>query len=223
MLMGEEDSSGTVFYRGQYVCDSGWGPEEAKVVCRELGYTNDDGYVPVATRNSRFGQPNQNGASSWFKCSGSEELLSECTKMTGGRFCPPSHAAGVVCTSTLESSLELRDGSGPHEGNLYFQGAPVCSLNKAGSALEWNTKDKDKTPTVVCKMLGFSRATDTWCVSSPFPATTLPAKLSSVSCSGGQSSILECQHVLTEDTHKRCYDKDSSYFGKYTVGLRCEK
>ena len=152
MLMGEEDHSGTVFYRGQYVCDSGWGPEEAKVVCRELGYTNDDdGYVPRATRNSNFGQPNQNGASSWFKCSGSEQLLSECKKMTGGRFCPPSHAAGV------------------------------------------------------------------------FPATTVPAKLSSVTCSGGQSSILGCEHVLTEDTHEYCYNKKSSSFGKYTVGLRCEK
>ena len=114
MLMGEDDSSGTVFYRGQYVCDSGWGPEEAKVVCRELGCTNDDGNVPESTRNSHFGQPNQNGASSWFKCSGSEQLLSECTKITGGRFCPPSQAAGVFCTS----SLELRDGSGPHSKEL---------------------------------------------------------------------------------------------------------
>ena len=197
------------------------------MVCRELGYTTgDDGYVPMATRNSYFGQPNQNGASSWFKCSGSEQLLSECTKMSGGRFCPPSHAAGVICTSTSESSLELRDGSGPHEGNLFFQGIPVCSLNKARSAKEGATIHKDKTPTVVCKMLGYSRDTNAWygtAGSSPFLDTTVSAKLSSITCSGGQSSVLECQHVLTQDTDEDCYNKKRSLFGKFTVQLRCKK
>ena len=154
MLVGETEKSGTVFYRGQYVCDSGWGPEEARVVCRELGYSTNDVF---ATRKAYFGEPNH-GHSNWFHCSGSESRLSDCRKMTGGSFCPSSNAAGVFCGP----ALELKGGSGPHEGNVFFRGAPVCGLNKSGQNGDMDrfSSKKNKASTVVCKMLGYTRATD---------------------------------------------------------------
>ena len=219
MLVGETDKSGTVYYRGQHVCDFGWGPEEAAVVCRELGYSTD---IVIAKRNSHFGQPSQYGQSSWFSCSGSETSLSECRKMTAGRFCTSSNAAGVYCGS----SLELRGGSGPHEGNVFYNGAPVCGINKNGDS-DWRKVTKEKEATTVCRILGYTRATNAFYGKhggSPFPKTTDPSILSGISCSGLETSLLDCTHepLSWKESHQHCRTLTSSHFGLFTAGVMCE-
>ena len=186
-------------------------------MCRELGYSTG---AVSATRNSYFGQPSPHGLSSWFKCSGSEATLAECRKMSGGKFCPSTNAAGV----RYGNSLKLLNGSGPHEGNLFCKGFPVCALTKGGSCGDWRDS-KEKTPTVVCKMLGYTRATKSWCGTahnSPFSKTTDRSSLSGVMCSASQASILDCYHELlnSEESHSHC--RPGPQLGQWTAGLRCE-
>ena len=220
MLVGETAKSGTVFYRGQFVCDSGWGPEEAQVVCRELGYSMLPDVI-FAKRNSHFDQPSQYGLSSWFDCSGSEASLSECRKMTGGRFCSSNNAAGVYCGP----SLELRGGSGPHEGNVFFGGAPVCSLDKAGSVGDWTDAGKGKAATVVCRILGYTRAKYAiygTIAASPFPETTEQSILSGVKCSGAETSVLGCTAEPMSWSERHLHCQSGVYLGKYIAGVKCE-
>ena len=102
-LRGPSSTNGTgrveIFYNGQWgtICDDGWDINDARVVCRELGYQdvaralhgNDvpDGRGPIWLDN--------------VACVGNEKTLGNCTHRGWGKHdCSHWEDAGVECSST---------------------------------------------------------------------------------------------------------------------------
>ncbi|NWI99196.1 DMBT1 protein, partial [Crypturellus undulatus] len=77
------------------VCDDGWGLEEARVVCQELGC----GRPLSAPGSARFGQGSGPIWLDDLNCVGTEETLSSCrAKAWGEHNCYHGEDAGVVCS-----------------------------------------------------------------------------------------------------------------------------
>ncbi|XP_042617901.1 uncharacterized protein si:ch211-150o23.3 isoform X2 [Cyprinus carpio] len=76
------------------VCQRGWDPEDAAVVCREL----DCGFVLDIPGGARFGRAG--GEVLWrnVKCSGDEFALDLCERFLNDDVCTHSEDAGVECT-----------------------------------------------------------------------------------------------------------------------------
>jgi hypothetical protein len=92
-----------VFYQGEWgtVCDDYWDVQDAKVICRQLGYN-----LSVTTDIHAFTAKPGTGTI-WLddvKCSGSEESLDECMHYGWGRHnCNHNEDVGVQCFNNTES------------------------------------------------------------------------------------------------------------------------
>ena len=86
-----------VYYNGEWgtVCHDSWGPSDAAVVCKQLGFESDG---VVNYRRAAFGQ----GTGSIFldnlSCRGNESNIFDCTHNgIGINDCDHSEDAGVYC------------------------------------------------------------------------------------------------------------------------------
>ncbi|XP_028411833.1 uncharacterized protein LOC114534569 [Dendronephthya gigantea] len=103
-LQGSLSKNGTgrveVFLNGQWgtVCDDGWDYNDARVVCRQLGY-------PDAVRALHGGKaPGGSGRIwlKWVECKGMEQNLMSCShEGWGEHYCSHIQDAGVECVSTV--------------------------------------------------------------------------------------------------------------------------
>ncbi|XP_030852316.1 deleted in malignant brain tumors 1 protein-like [Strongylocentrotus purpuratus] len=109
---GANDSEGRVevMYNGSWgtVCDNGWDLNDARVVCRMLGF---DGAL-AATVSARFGQDNGNILLVDVQCYGTEKNIADCYhRGIGVHNCSHARDSGAICFSggmTLSySTLEL--------------------------------------------------------------------------------------------------------------------
>ncbi len=101
-LQGPSSAYGTgrveVFHSGQWgtICDNGWGINDARVVCRQLGYRYTIRALP------RLHAPEGTGQI-WLDhvhCTGSEQNLISCFHGGWGNHnCEHDQDAGVECTS----------------------------------------------------------------------------------------------------------------------------
>ena len=88
-----------IFYRGQWgaICNNSWNINDAKVVCRQLGYRFTVRALPGSEVPSGSGQI-------WLDyvgCSGHEQNLTECRHDGwGNHYCNHSQVAGVECSDT---------------------------------------------------------------------------------------------------------------------------
>ena len=87
---------GNVYVDGKPVCDDGWGAEEARVVCRYLGYNG----LAIPEKKSPYGNadPGEQFGLSYVNCKGQERNLLECSARTITR-CSRGEVAGVTCFS----------------------------------------------------------------------------------------------------------------------------
>ena len=89
-----------IFYNGNWgsVCDDGWDINDARVVCRQLGFPN----VDSAPRSARFGAGSGQIWLDNVACSGNESSLVNCRHMGWGvENCGHSEDASVICSSKL--------------------------------------------------------------------------------------------------------------------------
>ena len=109
-LQGQSSKNGTgrveVFYNGKWgqICNDSWDLDDARVVCRELGYK----YALRILQNDEV----RNGRGPvWLDqvaCSGNERNLTTCShRGWGNKICRNGKPAGVECSFTGELILSL--------------------------------------------------------------------------------------------------------------------
>ena len=88
-----------VYYNDQWgtVCNSGWGKDDATVVCHQLGFHGE----AEAVFNSIFGSATDS-APIWLTnlaCTGNEDYLADCPHNSwGGTNCHHYQDVGAICT-----------------------------------------------------------------------------------------------------------------------------
>ena len=84
------------------VCDDGWSMDDARVVCKELGYS---GAIKF-TREGHFGRGSGPIWMDEVQCTGLEYELSGCkSNGLGTHDCRPGEEAGVVCSGEFTAIL----------------------------------------------------------------------------------------------------------------------
>jgi hypothetical protein len=122
---------------------------------------------------------------------------------------------------SLMHGITLRgSNAGPDRGYVYYLGRPICS-DAAEKGDVWDIKDAH----VVCKMLGFSRATQSYydiCNFGDCPPAGIPFGMSGFECSGSETNIAKCPHdeILSE----QCNGGSGGFTGGSVdiVGVECE-
>ena len=93
-----------VFYNGKWgtICDHSWDIDDARVVCRQLGYRNKYGVRAFLGRDVSDGT-----GPIWLydvDCIGNELNLTSCSHSGwGNKHCKHSEDAGIECSSTSKS------------------------------------------------------------------------------------------------------------------------
>ena len=88
-----------IFYNGNWgtVCDDDWDMNDARVVCRQLGFPN----VDSAPGSARFGTGSGQIWLDDVRCSGSESSIINCQHSGWGvQNCGHNEDASVICSST---------------------------------------------------------------------------------------------------------------------------
>ncbi|XP_030840612.1 deleted in malignant brain tumors 1 protein-like isoform X2 [Strongylocentrotus purpuratus] len=177
-----------VLWDGEWgtVCDDEWGIEDARVVCRELGYTN----AQMAHSGSVYPQGTGSIILDNVRCVGTEPSLLQC--LNNGikvHNCGHSEDAGASCSEegpAVGTWVRLVDGSVPSEGRVevYTEGrwGTVCDDS-------WDLNDAG----VVCRALGFNAATEAGGRFGTASSTT-PIYLDNLNCVGSEETLFECSH-----------------------------
>ncbi|XP_021351066.1 deleted in malignant brain tumors 1 protein-like isoform X2 [Mizuhopecten yessoensis] len=215
------------------ICDDLWGPEDARVVCRMLGYV--DGR---AKGQAAYGPGSDQILLDDVDCTGEETSLLECTHSVWGTHnCDHSEDAGAVCltepfmeATSSDIQLDLLGGAIPNEGVVR-----LVSNSVEGGLCNHESRYNDEQATLVCKTLGFrtgvlmdntltSSLTKAWpyTVSCPPTSTvlancTLEENLDADNCPPSSFLAVSCNSVIdpSEAHHTEVVCVDD------TVTLRC--
>jgi hypothetical protein len=110
LVGGSGRHEGNILVGGRPVCDDEHNAQNAKVVCRMLGYPYGQ-----ATVKSHFGRVSSTFKMDDVRCTGNEASLLDCRHNTVDD-CGPDEGAGVICSNSFFSSFV--DGMVPHLQNL---------------------------------------------------------------------------------------------------------
>ncbi|XP_050394984.1 neurotrypsin, partial [Patella vulgata] len=187
------------------ICSDNWGPEEAAIVCDELGF---DKKGAVAKQNAYFGAGTLPLILHNVDCIGHEDALASCKHNGWGKTgCSHSEDVSVVC----QPLVRLVDGSGPHEGRVevFVEG-------------QWGTVCDDGWTTaatrVVCKELGYTTTDAVYKRGAYFGQGTGPILFDDVYCRGSEAHLRDCKHSCWDQ--KNCnHAKDVSVICKLPVRL----
>ncbi|CAB4015815.1 deleted in malignant brain tumors 1 -like, partial [Paramuricea clavata] len=191
-LQGPLSENGTgrleVFYNGQWgtICDDKWDIDNAKVVCRQLGYK-------YAFRELRGIDVPDGTGQIWLddvNCIGNERRLASCSHTGwGNNDCKHKEDAGVECLSQgLDISLRLEGPSsekGTGRVEIYANGrwGTICDD-------QWDINDAK----VVCRQLGYKDAVKAL-QGGNVPNGTGQIWLNNVVCNGNERSLATCSHA----------------------------
>ena len=125
---GENQWEGNVFYDRKPLCDDQWGLEEAKLVCKELGF----GRAKNFTMNSHFGLVK--GPLKEVFCEVDAKHFSNCS-VTSQQVCLGEEVAGVTCETADEKMR--REQEEEVENKCLVTGMNYLSKTLAGSARDW--------------------------------------------------------------------------------------
>ena len=162
------------YWGDSHLCDSQWGDLEAKVMCRELGFSSGGKFSPAQVAEGspgvRYGP-----FLGRFQCSGLEERLTDCDRLelTG------------ECHASPQLSLLLCDLGGLHgvHKRTKVHGYPYIEGHQGP---EYFCEDDfgDSAAAVFCRMLGWRSGSVTVAGPGPLPPTR------SLSCDGKLSQVL---------------------------------
>lgn len=171
-----------LYHAGQWgtVCDDQWDDADAEVVCRQLGLSG----IAKAWNQAYFGEGSGPVLLDEVRCTGNELSIEQCPKSSWGEHnCGHKEDAGVSCTPLTDGVIRLAGAKSSHEGLLevYYrnQWGTVCD----DGWTELNTY-------VVCRQLGFKYGKQA--SANHFQESTGPIWLDDVSCSGKETSLLQC-------------------------------
>uniref|UniRef100_A0A3B4GVS4 SRCR domain-containing protein n=1 Tax=Pundamilia nyererei TaxID=303518 RepID=A0A3B4GVS4_9CICH len=162
------------------VCDDYWDLKDAQVVCRQINC----GTALEAPRSALFGAGTGQIWLDNVGCSGNESSLIECKyNQFGTNNCGHQQDAGVICSGPIRlvgSGLTRCSGR-----------VEIYHNNSWGTVCDdgWDLNDAE----VVCRQLNCGSALEAP-HSAYYGAGTGQIWLDHVTCSGGESSLTECQH-----------------------------
>ncbi|XP_069138032.1 scavenger receptor cysteine-rich type 1 protein M130-like [Argopecten irradians] len=166
------------------VCSHHFDQNDAKVVCRQLGFTHAQVLLPDMFGRFRFVT-----FATDLSCDGSEAAVSKCEHATG--YCLYTSHASVLCTKGHVSTAFNAYLSHGHYGTVmidkYGMAGTVCRHG-------WDNKDSQ----VLCRQLGYRGgvALGTQEVRTRYN----PIWLSNVNCTGHENAIQECVSDLIINT-----------------------
>ncbi|XP_060071814.1 neurotrypsin-like, partial [Ylistrum balloti] len=137
------------------VCDDNWGHEDARVVCRMLGFVDGRSKGQAA-----YGEGSDQILLDDVSCTGEETSLMECSHSGWGiHNCDHSEDAGAVCltepfmeASVSDIAIGLLGGANENEGVVQLVSGGV-----AGGLCNYQSRYSDEQASLVCKSLGFRR------------------------------------------------------------------
>ncbi|XP_072166776.1 scavenger receptor cysteine-rich domain-containing protein DMBT1-like [Diadema setosum] len=174
-----------IYYNGAWgtVCDDSWDDDDARVVCRQLGYSTS---YARAVSGGTYGEGTGSILLDNVRCSGWESSLASC--YSNGWYnhnCGHKEDAGVRCGETRVGNIRLVGGSSYHEGRveIYYNGAwgTVCDD-------EWDDNDAR----VVCRQLGYSTSYAGAVSGGTYGRGSGSILLDNVRCNGWESSLASC-------------------------------
>ncbi|XP_043535013.1 neurotrypsin isoform X1 [Chiloscyllium plagiosum] len=194
-LIGGRDSSEgrlEIYRNGAWgtVCDDRWTDMNARVVCRQLGFSGPGIVAPEA----RFGQGTGFILLDEVVCTGTELNLLGCARSNWGQHdCSHHEDVGVMCAqqetnkiseSSIGPAIRLVDGENSKEGRVevYLDG-------EWGSVCDDGWTDRDAR--VVCRQLGYSGQSKARTMAY-FGEGHGPIHLDNVRCTGHENSLDEC-------------------------------
>ena len=105
-------------------------------------------------------------------------------------------------------------------GHVFYQGRPICAEAVSGGVTTWDINAAH----VVCKMLGFSKATkfsEDRCDHGNCPEAGIPFAMSGFKCTGNENHITDCPHDSTVPSN--CGTNGETVgSGTDIVGVECE-
>ncbi|XP_071094710.1 uncharacterized protein [Haliotis cracherodii] len=168
-----------VFYNGTWgtVCDDGFGADEAKVACRQLGRYKS-GLTPRAIQRFGFG-----GGKIWLddvSCSGTESSLASCShRPLGANNCLHSEDVGIICDpSDITMNLTTSHNKGLLQVYHSWRWGTVC--DDGFGQVE---------ASVVCRALGYQGGKVII-----VPASSNKMWLDDVKCTMRNTDLKDCKH-----------------------------
>ncbi|XP_071476063.1 scavenger receptor cysteine-rich domain-containing protein DMBT1-like [Diadema antillarum] len=178
-----------IYYNGAWgtVCDDNWDDDDARVVCRQLGYSTSHAQ---AVTGGTYGQGSGSILLDNVECDGWESSLASCS--SNGWYshnCGHHEDAGVRCGKGLQilraGDVRLVGGSSYYEGRIeiYHNGdwGTVCDD-------DWDDDDAR----VVCRQLGYSTSYAQAVSGGTYGPGTGSILLDNVECDGWESSLASC-------------------------------
>ncbi|KAJ8047464.1 Deleted in malignant brain tumors 1 protein [Holothuria leucospilota] len=192
-----------VYFGGRWgtICDDLWDDQDATVICRQLGLSDNGS----AVFHAAFGRGSGTIWLDNLECSGNENNLQECSYPgLGSHNCDHTEDAGVYCIN--DGEIRLINGLSSNKGRV-----EIFHDGQWGTVCDDGWGDTDAA--VVCRQLGFS-GTAVAFVSAWFGYGSGPIWLNNVECTGSERTLRECLNQgwgtlscsHSEDAGVRCDD-----------------